>query len=78
MSARERRSSASRQSALKVRKAASRITSGRPAASEMLAPILALIALMLLAPMFGLFANLLRVGFGLRVLIAEHHVGFAG
>jgi hypothetical protein len=44
----------------------------------MLAPILALIALMLLAPMFGLFANLLRVGFGLRVLIAEHHVGFAG
>jgi exopolysaccharide production protein ExoY len=39
---------------------------------------LALIALMLLAPMFGLIAILLRVGLGRPVLVAQHHVGFGG
>ena len=39
---------------------------------------LALIALVLLAPMFVLIAILLRVGLGRPVLVAEHHIGFAG
>lgn len=39
---------------------------------------LALIALMLMAPMFGLIAIVLRVGLGRPVLVAQRHVGFAG
>ena len=39
---------------------------------------LALIALVVLAPMFVLIAILVRVGLGRSVLVAEQHVGFAG
>ena len=39
---------------------------------------LALTALMVLAPLFVMVALLLRVGLGRSVLVAEHHIGFAG
>src|ERR1700730_7942348 len=37
-----------------------------------------LIALMVLAPMFALVAALVRAGLGRPILVAEHHIGFAG
>ena len=39
---------------------------------------LALLALVVLAPMFVLVAVLLRVGLGRPILVAEQHIGFAG
>ena len=39
---------------------------------------LTLAALMLLAPMLALIAVLLRVGLGRPILVAERHIGFAG
>ena len=40
--------------------------------------VLALLALVVLAPMFVLLTVLLRVGLGRPILVAERHIGFAG
>jgi exopolysaccharide production protein ExoY len=39
---------------------------------------LALLSLLVLAPMFVLLAVLLRLGFGRPIFVAEQHIGFAG